>query len=46
MANEKSNKITKAGLDKLQEELDYRVGKLRNEIAAEIEFARSYGDLS
>lgn len=46
MANEKSNKITEAGLAKLQEELDYRVGKLRNEIAQEIEFARSYGDLS
>lgn len=46
MANEKSNLITEAGLAKLQEELDYRVGKLRNEIAQEIEFARSYGDLS
>ena len=46
MANEKSNRITEAGLAKLQAELDYRVGKLRNEIAQEIEFARSYGDLS
>lgn len=46
MANEKVNLITQAGLDKLQEELDYRISVLRNEIAKEIEFARSYGDLS
>lgn len=46
MANEKSNLITQAGLDKLQEELDYRISVLRNEIAKEIEFARGYGDLS
>ena len=46
MANEKSNLITAAGLAKLQEELDYRIVTLRNEIAKEIDFARSYGDLS
>lgn len=46
MANEKSNLITEAGLAKLQEELDRRISVVRNEIAKEIEFARSYGDLS
>ena len=46
MANEKSNLITEAGLQKLQDELDHRVSVVRNEIAKEIEFARSYGDLS
>ncbi len=46
MANEKSNLITEAGLAKLQEELDHRISVVRNEIAKEIEFARSYGDLS
>ncbi len=39
-------KITRAGLEKLQAELDNRVAVVRNEIAQEIEFARSYGDLS
>ena len=39
-------KITRAGLEKLQAELDNRVANVRNEIAREIEFARSYGDLS
>ncbi|MBR5344828.1 MAG: transcription elongation factor GreA [Clostridia bacterium] len=39
-------KITRAGLEKLQAELDNRVAIIRNEIAREIEFARSYGDLS
>ena len=39
-------KITRAGLEKLQAELDNRVAVIRNEIAREIEFARSYGDLS
>ena len=39
-------KITRAGLERIQAELNHRVGTLRNEIAHEIEFARSYGDLS
>ncbi|MBR4710848.1 MAG: transcription elongation factor GreA [Clostridia bacterium] len=39
-------KITRAGLEKLQAELDNRIANVRNEIAREIEFARSYGDLS
>ncbi len=39
-------KMTQAGLDKLQAELDHLVRDVRNEIAKEIEFARSYGDLS
>ncbi len=43
---DKKNLITEAGLAKLQEELDYRVSVVRNEIAKEIEFARGYGDLS
>ena len=46
MANEKTNLITEAGLAKLQAELDERISVIRNEIAKEIEFARSYGDLS
>ena len=46
MVNEKKTKITAAGLQKLQEDLDHRIGVMRNEIAKEIEFARSYGDLS
>ena len=41
-----TKKMTQAGLDKLQAELDHLVGVVRNEIAKEIEFARSYGDLS
>ena len=39
-------KITRAGLEKKQEELDHRIAVVRTEIAREIEFARSYGDLS
>ncbi|MBR6027484.1 MAG: transcription elongation factor GreA [Clostridia bacterium] len=39
-------KITRAGMEKLEKDLEYRVAVLRNEIAKEIEFARSYGDLS
>ena len=41
-----TRRITRAGLEKLQAELDHRVAVVRNEIAKEIEFARSYGDLS
>lgn len=43
---EKINLITEAGLAKLQADLDNRISVIRNEIAKEIEFARSYGDLS
>ncbi len=39
-------KITRGGLEKLQAELDNRVAVVRVAIAQEIEFARSYGDLS
>jgi transcription elongation factor GreA len=45
MADQK-RRITKEGLQKLQDELDHRMSVVRNEIAQEIEFARSYGDLS
>ncbi len=41
-----TRRITRAGLEKLQAELDHRIAVTRNEIAREIEFARSYGDLS
>lgn len=41
-----ANLITKAGLNKLQADLDYRISVVRNEIAKEIEFARGFGDLS
>ena len=43
---EQKKKITAEGLNKLQGELDHRISVVRNEIAKEIEFARSYGDLS
>ena len=43
---EQKKRITKEGLQKLQDELDHRMSVVRNEIAQEIEFARSYGDLS
>ena len=43
---EHKKRITREGLQKLQDELDYRLSVVRNEIAQEIEFARSYGDLS
>jgi len=43
---EQKRRITKEGLQKLQDELDHRLSVVRNEIAQEIEFARSYGDLS
>ena len=46
MAELEKRRITKEGLQKLQDELDHRMSVVRNEIAQEIEFARSYGDLS
>ena len=46
MPEVKSYKITEAGRAKLQAELDDRIANTRNEIAREIDFARSYGDLS
>ena len=46
MAEIIKKRITAEGLQKLQDELDHRISVVRNEIAKEIEFARSYGDLS
>ena len=46
MPEVKAYKITEAGRAKLQAELDDRIANTRNEIAREIDFARSYGDLS
>ena len=46
MAEQQKKRITAEGLSKLQNELDHRISVVRNEIAKEIEFARSYGDLS
>ncbi len=46
MAEIMKKRITAEGLQKLQDELDHRISVVRNEIAKEIEFARSYGDLS
>ena len=43
---EKRQRITEAGMAKLQEELDYRMSVVRTEIAAEIDEARRHGDLS
>lgn len=45
MADIKQNLVTKEGMEQLQNKLDEHLQK-RTEIAAQIEFARGYGDLS
>lgn len=40
------NELTKKDIEKMQEEMDYRIGVLRPEILEEVKFARSHGDLS
>lgn len=40
------DKLTQVDIDKMQEELDYRIGTLRPQILEEVKFARSHGDLS
>ena len=46
MAEEKRIQMTQAGLEEIQEKLDYLIGTRRNEIAHQIEVARGFGDLS
>ncbi|MBQ8537511.1 MAG: transcription elongation factor GreA [Clostridia bacterium] len=48
MAEEMKNRtvLTKEGLKKLEEQLDYYVAVRRNEIAEQIAVARGFGDLS
>ena len=48
MAEEMKNRtvLTKEGLKKLEEQLDYYVAVRRNEIAEQIAIARGFGDLS
>lgn len=40
------NELTQKDIDKMNEELDYRVLVLRPQILEEVKFARSHGDLS
>ena len=40
------NELTKQDIQKMEEELEYRMGVLRPEILEEVKFARSHGDLS
>ena len=47
MADEKNRTVlTKEGLKKLEEQLDYYISVRRNEIAEQIAIARGFGDLS
>ncbi len=40
------NELTQKDIDKMNEELDYRILTLRPQILEEVKFARSHGDLS
>lgn len=40
------NELTKKDIEKMQEEMDYRITVLRPKILEEVKFARSHGDLS
>lgn len=40
------DELTQIDIDKLKEELEYRITKLRPEILEEVKLTRSYGDLS
>lgn len=40
------NELTKKDIEKMQEEMEYRIGVLRPKILDEVKFARSHGDLS
>lgn len=46
MAEENRPVLTESGMKELQEKLDFLIGTRRNEVAQQIEVARSYGDLS
>lgn len=40
------NELTAKDIEKMKEELEYRIGVLRPKILEEVKFARSHGDLS
>lgn len=40
------DELTKVDIQKMQEELEYRITKVRPEILEEVKFTRSFGDLS
>ncbi len=40
------NELTKQDIEKMQEEMEYRIGVLRPKILEEVKFARGHGDLS
>ncbi|MBE6729172.1 MAG: transcription elongation factor GreA [Ruminococcaceae bacterium] len=40
------NELTQKDIEKMKEELEYRIGVLRPQILEEVKFARSHGDLS
>ena len=40
------DELTKVDIDKIKEELEYRITKVRPEILEEVKLTRSYGDLS
>lgn len=40
------DELTKVDIQKLQQELDYRIGTVRPKILEEVKFTRSFGDLS
>ncbi|NLZ70351.1 MAG: transcription elongation factor GreA [Clostridiaceae bacterium] len=46
MATRESDSITREGMDRLKEELEYRKAIVRTEIAERIKVALSFGDLS
>lgn len=40
------NELTKVDIEKMQQEIDYRIGVIRPQILEEVKMARSHGDLS
>lgn len=40
------NELTKVDIEKMQQEIDYRIGVVRPQILEEVKMARSHGDLS
>lgn len=40
------DELTKVDIDKMKEELEYRIGVVRPQILEEVKFTRSFGDLS
>jgi transcription elongation factor GreA len=40
------DELTKVDIEKLQQELEYRIGTVRPKILEEVKFTRSFGDLS